>query len=50
MLYEYFTEDTMTPTTQSKQLAINECEEWIWDTANSCKINFSFIKGPRFVW
>jgi hypothetical protein len=29
MLYEYFTEATITATTQSMQLAIDECEEWI---------------------
>ena len=41
MLYEYFTEDIMNPTTQSihpMQLAIDECEEWIWDTLDIQKI------------
>ena len=28
----------MTPTTQSMQLAIDECEEWIWDTLDIQKI------------
>ena len=45
MLYEYFTEDTMTSTTQSMQLAIDECEEWIWDTLDSTKeCGFEHIK------
>jgi hypothetical protein len=48
MLYEYFTEDIMTPTTQSiqpMQLAIDECEEWIWDTLDSTKdCGFEYIK------
>jgi len=45
MLYEYFTEDTMSPTTQSMQLAIDECEEWIWDTLDSTKeCGFEHIK------
>jgi len=38
-------EDTMTPTTQSMQLAIDECEEWIWDTLDSTKdCGFEYIK------
>ena len=38
-------EDTMTPTTQSMQLAIDECEEWIWDTLDSTKeCGFEHIK------
>jgi hypothetical protein len=45
MLYEYFTEATMTATTQSVQLAIDECEEWIWDTLDSTKdCDFEYIK------
>ena len=45
MLYEYFTEATMTATTQSMQLAIDECEEWIWDTLDSTKdCAFEYIK------
>ena len=48
MLYEYFTGDIMTPTTQSMQpmqLAIDECEEWIWDTLDSTKdCGFEYIK------
>ena len=45
MLYEYFTEATMTATTQSMQLAIDECEEWIWDTLDSTKdCGFEYIK------
>ena len=38
-------EDTMSPTTQSMQLAIDECEEWIWDTLDSTKdCGFEYIK------
>jgi hypothetical protein len=45
MLYEYFTEATITATTQSMQLAIDECEEWIWDTLDSTKdCGFEYIK------
>ena len=45
MLYEYFTEATMTATTQSMQLAIDECEEWIQDTLDSTKdCGFEYIK------
>jgi hypothetical protein len=41
MLYEYFTEAT----TQSVQLAIDECEEWVWDTLDSTKdCDFEYIK------
>ena len=47
MLYE-FTDDIMTPPTQSMQpmqLAIDECEEWIWDTLDSTKdCGFEYIK------
>ncbi len=35
----------MTPTTQSMQLAIDECEEWIWETLDSTKdCGFEYIK------
>jgi hypothetical protein len=50
MLYE-FTDDIMTPPTQSMQpmqLAIDECEEWIWDTLDSTKdCGFEYIKDEN---
>ena len=49
MLYE-FTDDVMTSaqSMQSMQLAIDECEEWIWDTLGSPKdCGFEYIKDEN---